>query len=384
LTWHYRSRDERLIAFSNAHIYDSSLVTFPGIAGQGCLRHVNVPQDSATPGQEESVAAEARRVVDLVIKHAETQPSESLGVITMGIKHAERVQAELLTRLANRRDLDEFFAETHDERFFVKNLERVQGDERDAIILSIGYGKGPDGRMRYRWGPLNTKGGERRLNVAVTRAKSRLTLVSSFTAYDVDPNAIRADGAKMLRAYLEFAASGGEFLGSGLTVGPELNPFEIDVRNRLTRAGVPLVAQYGVSGYRIDFAAAHPREPGRMVLAIEADGASYHSAESARDRDRIRQQHLENLGWTFYRIWSTDWFRDPDTEIAKVRLVYDQAVARADTQLLNALIQTCVHAGRNHYATRPRRQAAARDQAYYPACQLPSTAPRSSVPWSVT
>jgi very-short-patch-repair endonuclease/DNA polymerase III delta prime subunit len=330
LTWHYRSRDERLIAFSNAHIYDSSLVTFPGIAGQGCLRHVNVPQDSATPGQEESVAAEARRVVDLVIDHAETQPHESLGVITMGIKHAERIQAELLTRLANRRDLDEFFAETRDERFFVKNLERVQGDERDAIILSIGYGKGPDGRMRYRWGPLNTKGGERRLNVAVTRAKSRLTLVSSFTAYDVDPNAIRAEGAKMLRAYLEFAASGGEFLGSGLTVGPELNPFEIDVRDRLTRAGVPLVAQYGVSGYRIDFAAAHPRDAGRMVLAIEADGASYHSAESARDRDRIRQQHLQNLGWTFYRIWSTDWFRDPDTEIAKVRLAYDQAVARAD------------------------------------------------------
>lgn len=334
LTWHYRSRDERLIAFSNAHIYDSSLVTFPGVAGEGCLRHVHVHHDAALPGEADSVGAEVSRVVDLVIEHVHSRPKESLGVITMGIKHKERIEAALRERRSERRDLDDFFAESGEEPFFVKNLERVQGDERDAIVLSVGYGKGPDGRMRYRWGPLNNKGGERRLNVAVTRAKTRLTVVSSFTAYDIDPNAIRADGAKLLRAYLEFAESGGENLGSGLEVTAELNPFEIDVRDRLRAAGIPLVAQYGVSGYRIDFAAAHPTQPGRMVLAVEADGASYHSAQSARDRDRLRQQHLENLGWTFHRIWSTDWFRDPVGETAKARGAYDQAVARADAALM--------------------------------------------------
>lgn len=330
LTWHYRSRDERLIAFSNEHIYDRSLVTFPGIAGETCLTHIHVPQQPGDGGGDGSAGAEVRRVAQLVIEHAETRPDESLGVITMGIKHRNSIDDEVRRLLADRRDLDEFFDEAQDERFFVKNLERVQGDERDAIILSIGYGKSPDGRMQYRWGPLNMKGGERRLNVAVTRAKSRLTLVSSFTALDVDPNAIKAEGAKLLRGYLEFVASGGANLGTGLGSSPELNPFEINVRDRLQAAGVPLVAQFGVSGYRIDFAAAHPQRPGQMVLAIEADGASYHSSQTARDRDRLRQQHLENLGWTFHRIWSTDWFRDPDTEIARARLAYDRAVAAAD------------------------------------------------------
>lgn len=330
LEWHYRSRDERLIAFSNAHIYDSMLTTFPGALEDGVLKHIHVPWAQGFPGSENSSYEEVKKVADLVIEHAENRPDESLGVIAMGITHANRIEAEVRNRVKERRDLDHFFSENRDERFFVKNLERVQGDERDAIILSIGYGKGTDGRMLYRFGPLNQEGGERRLNVAVSRAKSRMTLVSSFTSGDLDPNKLRSRGAQLLGAYVAFMESGGSDLGSFSAVPPQLNAFEQDIRDRLTAAGLKLTAQYGVSGYKIDFVASHPGQPGRFVLAIEADGATYHSSATARDRDRLRQNHLENLGWRFHRIWSTDWFRNPEAEVEKTLAAFSKAVAAVD------------------------------------------------------
>lgn len=330
LTWHYRSRDERLIAFSNAWIYDRSLTTFPGIIGEECLSHVLVSQQQQAAGQEDSVTAEVERVVELILAHAEQRPAESLGVISMGIKHAERIDVRLRDRLRDLPRLHAFFDEAADERFFVKNLERVQGDERDAIILSIGYGKSADGRLMYRFGPLLQQGGHRRLNVAVTRARSRMTVVSSFSHHDMDPNRSTADGVKMLRAYLQFASTQGKSLGEVAMEKPALNPFEISVRDRLTAAGIPVVAQYGVAGYWIDFAAAHPVQRGRMVLAIEADGASYHSSPTARDRDRLRQEQLERLGWSFHRIWSTDWFTDADGCVARAKAAYERAVAATD------------------------------------------------------
>ncbi|WP_322770286.1 AAA domain-containing protein [Frankia sp. Cr1] len=234
---------------------------------------------------------------------------------------------------AGRPDLTDFFSEDPvgaRRPFFVKNIERVQGDERDSIILSIGYAKGVDGRLPHRFGPLNLDGGERRLNVAVTRARRRMTVVSSFSDYDMDPEKLRATGARLLRAYLEYARLGADMTGSGRATGIDLNPFEDDVLTALQEAGIPVVPQYGVSGYRIDFAAAHPAQPGRMVLAIEADGASYHSSQSARDRDRLRQEHLERLGWRVHRIWSTSWLRDPITELAKVQAAWKDAVAAVD------------------------------------------------------
>lgn len=331
LEWHYRSRDERLIAFSNAHIYDSMLTTFPGALVDGVLEHVHVPWVPGPSRSGTSSAAEVRRVADFVIEHAQKRPSESLGVITMGIEHANRIEAEVRHRLKDRRDFEEFFSEAREERFFVKNLERVQGDERDAIILSIGYGKGPDGRMHYRFGPINQDGGERRLNVAVSRAKRRMTLVSSFTSADLDPKKLRSRGAELLGAFVAFMESGGADLGSFSAVPPELNPFERDVRDRLTAVGLNLTAQYGASGYKIDFVASYPDEPGRLVLAIEADGASYHASPTARDRDRLRQAHLENLGWRFHRIWSTDWFQNPDREVEKVLASFKAAVRAVDS-----------------------------------------------------
>ena len=328
LTWHYRSRDERLVAFSNARIYDGALTTFPGVIRDDCLRHVVVAHDGGV-GEESSVASEAAEVVGLVLEHARNRPQESLGVIALGIKHSERIDEMLREALGDHPDLESFFAEDQPEPFFVKNLERVQGDERDSIILSIGYGKHPDGRMRYHWGPLLRNGGERRLNVAVTRARHRLTLVSSFSSRDVDPDRVTSPGARLLRDYLEYTDSGGETVASGPAPRRSgLSPFEADVAQRLVGLGISVVPRYGVGGYRVDFAAAHPAEPGRMVLAIEADGASYRDSRSTRDRDRLRKEHLERLGWTFHRIWSTNWFHDPESEIAKVQQAYREAVAR--------------------------------------------------------
>ncbi|BCJ74001.1 hypothetical protein CS0771_35450 [Catellatospora sp. IY07-71] len=364
LAWHYRSRDERLIAFSDRHVYSPSgnaLTTFPGADAADCISHVLVSGEADPEASVESGGAEVRRVVELILAHAQQRPAESLGVITMGITHAERVDAALRRALVQRPDLEPYFSENGHEPFFVKNIERVQGDERDAVILTIGYPKGLDGRMLYRFGPLNTKGGHRRLNVAITRARRRMTVVSSFTHLDMDPQRLRAEGAVMLRDFLEYAASGGRREIAALTGAPALSAFEADVLARLTAAGIPLVVRHGVGGHRIDFAATHPDDPHRLVLAIEADGPSYHSSPTVRDRDRLRQQHLERLGWRFHRIWSTDWTRQREVEIAKARAVYDLAVSSAADLLPDTVadgVTLRLPSARQRTGTRPALPAA--------------------------
>jgi hypothetical protein len=186
LDWHYRSRDESLINFSNRHIYQNRLVTFPGPGGPPAISHVLVNQEFGVDGQEESSSSEVQAVVSLVLEHALKSPELSLGVITMGIRHMTRVQAALDHALDEHPDIGTFFDASRRERFFVKNLERVQGDERDAIIISIGYGKDRAGNLPLRFGPLLPEGGRRRLNVAVTHARQKLTVVSSFSHLDVD------------------------------------------------------------------------------------------------------------------------------------------------------------------------------------------------------
>lgn len=332
LEWHYRSRDARLIAFSNVHIYEGNLTAFPGTAVKAPFtRHLVEPNPSLPLKTTNSHPDEVAKVVDLIIEHARECPDETLGVIAFGIKHANNIEEALRVRLRDMADssLDEFFSATARERFFVKNIETVQGDERDVIILSVGYHKNASGRLLYRFGPLNQDGGERRLNVAVTRARSRIHLVSSFSHQDMDPGRSKARGVELLRQYLEFAASDGSELGAAVSDEP-LNPFEMDVKRRLEQAKIPVTPQYGVAGYRIDFACAHPERTGDMVLAIEADGASYHSGHTARDRDRLRQEVLESKGWRFHRIWSTDWFRDPEGETREAVNAWKQAVRDAD------------------------------------------------------
>ena len=329
LDWHYRSKDETLIAFANHYVYGDTLVTFPGSGGPPAMSHILIP--TTMPGQKESPTAEVEEVVGLVLQHAAERPHEKLGVIALGIKHARRVEAAVDAAAKRRPDLDAFFAEDQAERFFVKNLERVQGDERDAIILTLGAGKDLAGRLDYRqFGPLNQTGGERRLNVAITRARRRMIVVSSFDHTDMDPSRTTARGAELLRRYLEYATSGGARLGDGGLSPVPLNPFELDVYDTLSAKGIALAPQWGASRYRIDLVAKHPTRPGRFVLAIECDGASYHAVPTARDRDRLRQQHLEALGWRFHRIWSTDWFLRREEEVSRALAAFEAAVAYAD------------------------------------------------------
>lgn len=309
LRWHYRSRDERLIGFSNQEIYDSGLTTFPGVVDGDVLSHVLVDE---LPGPEEarvSPDAEVRRVAELVLEHAQTRPEESLGVIALGIKHAEAIEAGLLAALPNYPELESFFDEAKEERFFVKNLERVQGDERDAIILAIGYGKQSDGTLPHRFGPLNNAGGERRLNVAVTRAKQRMTVVSSFRADDVDPKRSSAEGVRLLRAFLAYASRGGD-VEQAVDAGSEANALHRLISESMRRAGYETAELVGTSADRIDVAVVDP-ERGVPRVAIEVDGPSYARRPSVRDRDRLRPEQLKRLGWRYIATWSQDWYRDP-------------------------------------------------------------------------
>ncbi|MER7073507.1 AAA domain-containing protein [Terrabacter sp. NPDC000476] len=324
LTWHYRSRDERLIAFANRAVYDGRLTTFPGTSIESAVTFEPVDgQAVVQPGVDtiETTDGEVARVVELVLEHARTRPGESLGVITLGIKHADRIDDAVTAALRTAPDVAAFFDDTRDERFFVKNLERVQGDERDAIILSIGYGKTPHGRVLHRFGPLNIEGGERRLNVAITRARARMTVVSALRASDLDPERLKARGATMLRDFLAYAESRGDSGHEGTlfaTATVTNDPLRHDLAERLRREGLTVHEDYGTADQRIDLAIEDPYHRGRALVAVETDGARYAALPSTRDRDRLRPEQLARLGWVHERVWSTDIFRDPAREIARL------------------------------------------------------------------
>jgi len=332
LSWHYRSLDERLVAFANAEMYDGALVTFPGTGDEAVVR-LEVVDGSAPvqPGQEaiESTQAEVDRVVSLVLAHARSRQTESLGVIALGIKHATRIEDALRSALIDAQGVGDFFDEEGAERFFVKNLERVQGDERDAIILSIGYGKTPHGRVLHRFGPLNLEGGERRLNVAITRARRRMTVVSSFTAADLDPTRLKARGATMLRDFLVYAAQGGSrpVPRQDEAAAAVRDPLLADLASRLRARGLVVHAGYGTSTERIDLAVEDPHRVGRVLVAVETDGLRYAAMTSTRDRDRLRIEQLRRLGWEHVRVWSTDLFRDPLRDVARVTAAVQAASA---------------------------------------------------------
>jgi very-short-patch-repair endonuclease len=330
LRWHYRSRDESLIAFSNKQIYDWRLVTFPSTSRDCAVKH-NYVEQKRLISPVDSPSEEVEAVVSLILDHARSKPEISLGVIALGINHANRIQDFLDARLSTCPELFDFFDPECKEPFFIKNLERVQGDERDRIILSLGHGRVGGENLDLRvFGPLNSKNGRRRLNVAITRAREQMIVTSAFHSSDIDLTKVKpGTGIELLRSYLQYSESGGQILADGEAQPVPLNDFEQDIFDSLSAQGMKLVPQVGASGYRIDMAAVHPEKPGEYVLAIECDGASYHSAPTARDRDRLRQQQLERLGWRFHRIWSTDWFSDKHAEIERALNAYRLSINAA-------------------------------------------------------
>ena len=326
LSVHYRSRCESLIRFSNHAFYDNRLLTFPDPAPDApCVRDVYLPDATYDAGGSRQNRREAERVADLVFELMETLPeSDSLGVVALS-----RAQAELIENLIEqgrliRRHLDERFSEDVRERFFVKNLENVQGDERDHMILSIGYGPTPAGTVPNRFGPINNEGGERRLNVAVTRARKSMTVVHALRPEDITST---TPGARQLRRYLEYARNPLTALEAEVTgTGEPESPFEEAVLAALRGRGHRVEAQVGVSGYRIDLAIL-PEDGTGYDLGIECDGATYHRSPAARDRDWLRQQVLEGLGWRIHRVWSTAWIRDQESEIAAIEKALERARA---------------------------------------------------------
>ncbi|MDQ6832203.1 MAG: DUF3320 domain-containing protein, partial [Chloroflexota bacterium] len=320
LRWHYRSRHEDLIAFSNHHFYDDELVTFP--APNASIRAVEflyVPDGIYDRAGNRWNRVEAQRVVDLIVEHVRTHPEQSLGVIAFSEKQMTAIQAILDARKKDDPSLEPLLNEDGPEGFFIKNLERVQGDERDVIFFSVGYGFDAAGKMTMNFGPLNPEGGERRLNIAVTRARDHVKVVASIRPHDIDRSRTKAKGVHLLRAYLEFAERGpiallGEITAEG---GEPESPFEEAVVTALQAHGLRVVSQVGVGGFRIDIGI-KDEATDRYLLGIECDGATYHSSRTARDRDRLRQQVLENLGWRIHRIWSTDWIKAPERETEKV------------------------------------------------------------------
>ena len=339
LEWHYRSRDPSLIRVSNEEFYDRRLILPPSpleLDDSYGLSFERVPgvystRGSGGAGRPGTNRIEAEHVVQAVAVHAREWPDMSLGVVSFSKAQADMV-TELL-ELERRRDevLNDFLREGHAEDALVKNIENVQGDERDVIFISVGYGPTePGGRLRtMRFGPVNAEGGERRLNVLFTRARARCRVFASFDPGDMDLNRARGDGPRVLKRFLDFAKTG-EAVEHRPTGGGADSPFEEDVANVIRSLDYLADHQVGSAGFRIDVGVRHPDAPGKYILAVECDGAAYHRALSARERDRHRQAVLEGLGWTFHRIWSTDWFHRRPQEGQRLAQALAEARAAVD------------------------------------------------------
>ncbi|MCQ6555456.1 DUF3320 domain-containing protein [Streptomyces sp. C10-9-1] len=330
LRWHYRSRHENLIAFSNREFYDNTMVTFPGAHEQSPdLGVVFFKADGVYDrGGRSDNPGEAAAVARRVIHHFATRPGLSLGVVALSKAQAEAIEEAVQKARTDRPDLDRFFTDDRLDGFFVKNLETVQGDERDVVILSVGYGPDHRGRLLSAFGPINREGGWRRLNVAVTRARRRTEVVASFHGSELADSTNRS--VQHLKRYLQYAEHGPGILetaASDPNAAPE-SPFEEEVLGVLRDWGYSVQPQVGVAGFRVDMAVRHPAAPGSYALGIECDGAMYHSSRAARDRDRLREAVLRDLGWELHRIWGTDWYRNRRDATARLRAAVEEACAR--------------------------------------------------------
>lgn len=320
----YRARDDRLIGYPVRGSYRGRFATVPGCGGPPRLSHDLVGVDGQH-GPVDSSEAEVLRVVELVLEHARLRPHESLGVVTLSRPHAARVDTAIRAALIRSPDAAPFLREDREEPFFVKDVDRVAGDVRDAIILTLGYGRSVDGRVLYRFGALDRPGGDRRLSSAITCSRERTTVVSSFGAGDLSPRRLTTAGGRALRDFLAHAEQSGTPQSSDGS-----DPLAMAVAERLRAAGASVVLGYGSGLGRVEVAVRHPLRRDRFVLAVETDGPGYASTASVRERDRIRPEQLARLGWSIHRVWSAAWAADPDGETSRLVDAYAKAVADAD------------------------------------------------------
>ena len=317
LKWHYRSRHGSLIAFSNREFYDNQLAVFPSCDRDFAINRHLVEAPRYVKGIN---LPEVSLVCDVILDQLELYPKRSLGVVAMNEFQADQIfeQLEMLSshhqELRRRLDLKD-----SSEELFVKPLDKVQGDERDTIVISTTYGPPePGGQVDMKsFGPIAKGGGHRRLNVLFTWAKHGIELVTSMESSQIQPPPTSSRGVHALKDYLKYVETRG--LDTGRQTGrPPDSEFEVVVAEALERHGYQVECQVGVANCFIDLAVLDPKQPDRYLLGVECDGATYHSARSARDRDKYRQSVLENLGWEIYRIWSTDWFENAEAETKKL------------------------------------------------------------------
>ncbi|TCV08992.1 AAA domain-containing protein [Samsonia erythrinae] len=331
LRWHYRSRHQSLIAVSNSQFYENKLFIVPSPytqeAGMGLQFHY-IPDGVFESGGKGTNTVEAKAIAKAIMEHARKYPEQSLGVATFSVSQRKAIQDELeLLRRLNP-DLEEFFSAHPSEPFFVKNLENVQGDERDVIMISVGYARNAQGYIAMRFGPLGAEGGERRLNVLISRAKRRCDVYASITDEDIDLERAKGKGVFAFKLFLQYARTGR--ISMAQRTEREMDSvFEEQIADALQKAGYQVHPQVGIAGFFIDLAIADPDMPGRYLIGIECDGRAYHSSRSARERDRLRQAVLEDHGWIIHRIWSTDWFHRPEEQLERTL----QAIASAKKEL---------------------------------------------------
>jgi very-short-patch-repair endonuclease len=334
LNWHYRSRDESLIAFSNSNYYGGRLVTFPAPTTSSSAVRLHRIKGEFGRGKGRTNRPEAERIVELAVSRMTEwlmKPEaerKTLGVITFNVQQQELILDLLDAARRKEPELEWFFEDDREEPVIVKNLENIQGDERDVMLFSITFGPDAAGKMTMNFGALNRDGGEKRLNVAVTRAREELHVFASIDAHDIDTTRTKATGVAHLKQFLDFAARGPVALAAvdAGSLGPAENPFEESIADALRGKGWEVRTQIGVSGFRIDLGVVHPDRAGAFLAGVECDGATYHSSATARDRDQIRENVLNGLGWTVLRIWSTDWFRSKDEALARVHKALTEAL----------------------------------------------------------
>jgi very-short-patch-repair endonuclease len=328
LRWHYRSRHHSLIAVSNDQFYDNQLLIFPSPGvhpdARG-LRFRHLPETNYDRGGSRTNPGEARAVAEAVIQHAQQSPQLSLGVVAFSTAQREAILLEVERLRREHEELEQFFRH-HDggNEFFIKNLENVQGDERDVIFISVGYGRTSAGRLGQNFGPINKTGGERRLNVLISRSRLAMDVFANFQADELKVTESSPFGVRALQAFLKYAETG-ELPTHEMTDKEPDSPFEWEVMRAIQDLGYEVQPQIGSQGFFIDLAVRDPDAPGRFLLAVECDGASYHSSAVARDRDRLRQSVLEGLGWRFHRIWSTEWFRNATAETQRLKEAIEAA-----------------------------------------------------------
>jgi very-short-patch-repair endonuclease len=336
LRWHYRSEHHSLIAVSNREFYESKLCILPSpytnAAGRGIRFHL-VREGVYDAGNTRTNLVEAKRVAEAVMSHARLHPGQTLGVGTFSAAQRRVIieQLELLRRAEP--EAESFFASHPHEPFFVKNLENIQGDERDVVFISVGYARDPAGQMSMRFGPLSNRGGERRLNVLISRARRRCEVFSSITEKDIDTTRVSATGVASFKLFLRFAETGQFDERTVDDPAVSTRVLEEDIANALRSRGYEVNSHVGISGAFIDVAVMIPERPDRYLIGIECDGPSYALARSSRDRDRLRREALERQGWMLHRVWGMDWYQRPAEQLERIIIAIEEAKERWTTDL---------------------------------------------------